>query len=380
MRPEDHIARKFLKKSMLRRVLTYTMRVVFNLFCFCDIRTWALQHGADKQKPMRDGQPYNLRPIGDWLQRLGTLHRNINPRLGPAPHKPVLLLTLLDMIDRGQISENRVKITPELVATFRVYWRAFVSEGRWQERIVLPFRHLVYEGWWELIKNDHPVSKQALGDPTSIRQLIEKVDGGRFSADLWELLQDPMIRATFREHLKTTYFPVIAGSPYEAVASSLFEVVADPLAADVERLIAEAANGRFRLKPSRSEQDSDYAYLRHHIFPRVVKDLYKNTCAICGLAVHTDRGDTVIDAAHIVPFAESHNDDPRNGLALCKNHHWSFDHGWFSLTDNYRVIVSSRVRNASPFLIEGVPITLPDHSQYAPAKDALAWHRTHWLS
>jgi hypothetical protein len=39
------------------------------------------------------------------------------------------------------------------------------------------------------------------------------------------------------------------------------------------------------------------------------------------------RGNDVsfIDAAHLIPFAESRNDHPTNGLALCKNHHWAMD-------------------------------------------------------
>ena len=30
----------------------------------------------------------------------------------------------------------------------------------------------------------------------------------------------------------------------------------------------------------------------------------------------------IVDAAHLIPWSESQNDHPTNGLALCKNHHW----------------------------------------------------------
>jgi len=30
-------------------------------------------------------------------------------------------------------------------------------------------------------------------------------------------------------------------------------------------------------------------------------------------------------ATHLIPFSESRNDHPTNGLALCKNHHWAMD-------------------------------------------------------
>jgi putative restriction endonuclease len=28
-----------------------------------------------------------------------------------------------------------------------------------------------------------------------------------------------------------------------------------------------------------------------------------------------------------------------NGLALCKNHHWAFDHGWFGVDEDYRIVI-----------------------------------------
>ena len=43
--------------------------------------------------------------------------------------------------------------------------------------------------------------------------------------------------------------------------------------------------------------------------------------------MRTIDGHTAVDAAHIIPWSISHNDDPRNGLALCKLCHWSFDEG-----------------------------------------------------
>jgi putative restriction endonuclease len=55
--------------------------------------------------------------------------------------------------------------------------------------------------------------------------------------------------------------------------------------------------------------------------------------------ITVDRG-TIVDAAHIAPFRSSKNNDVRNGLSLCKNAHWLFDVGLWSLDDDYRVIVA----------------------------------------
>ena len=44
-------------------------------------------------------------------------------------------------------------------------------------------------------------------------------------------------------------------------------------------------------------------------------------------ASSTPEGHTIVEAAHIVPWSESRDDRPTNGLALCRFCHWSFDEG-----------------------------------------------------
>ncbi|MFH1706348.1 MAG: HNH endonuclease [Planctomycetota bacterium] len=78
---------------------------------------------------------------------------------------------------------------------------------------------------------------------------------------------------------------------------------------------------------------------RDYAFARIVKANYKHTCAICGVSVLIE-DISVVDAAHILPFHQFHNDDPRNGLALCKTHHWLFDRGGLTITPAYRVLIS----------------------------------------
>ena len=52
---------------------------------------------------------------------------------------------------------------------------------------------------------------------------------------------------------------------------------------------------------------------------------YDYTCALTGYRITTIAGVSIVDAAHIHEFSDSRNNDPRNGLALCKNAHWLFD-------------------------------------------------------
>lgn len=43
-------------------------------------------------------------------------------KFGNAPHKPVLLISLIEIMERGLVSENRFEVTPELVAEFKENW------------------------------------------------------------------------------------------------------------------------------------------------------------------------------------------------------------------------------------------------------------------
>lgn len=304
------------------------------------------------------------RLLKHYLDRFARLNRAPHPHLGRAPHKPVLLLALLDAVEQRLVKENFVPITPELAALFRQHWQALVPPGTWQEKMNMPFRHLLHEGFWELIKDGQPQTAAMVGEPSSLIQLALRIDGGRFSPELWALLQDPVARAALRAQLVQTYF---------ADAESVPSIEpADILAREAARLLTEAS-AKFRIRPPRKEEDAG-AFVRHALFPSVVKNLYGQACAVCRADTRTDMGRVLLDAAHILPFAKHHNDDPRNGIALCKNHHWGFDAGAFGIADDYRIIASRRIMETMPLVTAGNEIMLPTNPEYAPAIEALRWH------
>ncbi|MGC4045936.1 MAG: HNH endonuclease [Armatimonas sp.] len=301
-----------------------------------------------------------------YLHELAHLHRNATKAKGAAPHKPLLLLAILQELDAGRISENLITLTPELVAAFQTNWQALVpKEANWQPRMSYPFRYLKRDGFWELVKDGQPVTIETKYEP-SLNQLAALCDGGRFSADLWELLTDSQIRAVLRDQIQNTYF---AGT-----STPVSEVVTlNYLAIQIDRL-KNQAQAKFKVKYVQERKDE--CYVRNRLFPQVIRDLYNNSCCICHQSASLPKS-TLIDGAHIMPFAEFHNDDPRNGLALCKNHHWAFDAGAWSLTDEGRVIVSPKLASSAGFLEANAPIALPKEATCKPDPQALAWHRSH---
>ena len=305
--------------------------------------------------------------LSKYIGLFSNLHRHARSGLGYAPHKPILLLSILDEIQRGNVKQNLIPITPELVASFRAYWRALVPPDQWRERMFYPFRYLIQDGFWELVRDEVSLTAKQLGDPVSLNRLEALIDGGRFNADLWEMLQDKTALNALRAVLLKTYFGTTQGDIQK-------EIPASPVDYEAQKLIAEAQS-KFRANRVRERKDDDGYYVRHALFPRVVKSLYEDSCAVCDLSVYTDTSAGIVDAAHIMPFGKFHNDDPRNGLALCKNHHWGFDAGWFSITAHYKVLVSPHLRNGFSYVTSDTPLRFPHQAEYAPAQEALDWHR-----
>jgi putative restriction endonuclease len=108
---------------------------------------------------------------------------------------------------------------------------------------------------------------------------------------------------------------------------------------------------------------------------------YEYACALTGYRLTTISAGSIVDAAHIHQFSDSRNNDPRNGLALCKNAHWLFDNGLWTLSDDYLVIVAvgrfaEESRDQKPLLTyHGQRIQLPGNQALWPNPVHVAWHR-----
>lgn len=70
-------------------------------------------------------------------------------RFGPAPHKLILLLAILDEAERGHLTLNRVAPTERLERRFAVIWQEQVATEHHMS-LALPFFHLQHDGFWLL--------------------------------------------------------------------------------------------------------------------------------------------------------------------------------------------------------------------------------------
>lgn len=123
---------------------------------------------------------------------------------------------------------------------------------------------------------------------------------------------------------------------------------------------------------------------RQRVFRRAVLNAYGWQCCMCGMTFEES-----LEAAHIVRWA-AHPElriDPRNGLALCANHHKLYDKGWISVASDYVINfsdpeqASGRYSDADHFhsiRLHGSPITLPRSSILWPDPELLSAQQADW--
>ena len=81
-------------------------------------------------------------PIAHWLDRLCQLNVSRSAGRGSAPHKPLLLLCLIDMVEDGSLTTPLVDYTPELFFRFQSYWPLVYARQQNQPDMRLPFHAL----------------------------------------------------------------------------------------------------------------------------------------------------------------------------------------------------------------------------------------------
>jgi putative restriction endonuclease len=109
-------------------------------------------------------------------------------------------------------------------------------------------------------------------------------------------------------------------------------------------------------------------------FQAVVLDAYGRQCAIT-----SERAVPALDAAHIRSFADNPVHELNNGLLLRSDVHRLFDTGYITVTPEYRVEASQRMRedfnDGENYLrLHGTRVRLPGAEIERPSRDALSWH------
>ena len=299
-----------------------------------------------------------MRTHDEWLRQLTGLHPSINNQIGAdnarfAPHKPLLLLCVLELAEQRNLDGNLLHLSADLVLRFHSYWKVVVRRWTTKPDLRLPFHHLKSQGFWE------PLTKDL--QPSAHRVITEAV---AIDPSFLAAIKDPLFRNDARSVLITSYFP-----PIEQL--SLFDLAG----------LSEAKASLKALEIQEQARDYARAVARDARFRIQVVSSYGFTCALTGYGIKTKTGANIVDAAHIHKRRDSKNDDPKNGLALSKNAHWLFDQGLWSLMDDLTVIVAESgfeewgAENLWLRPYHGRALVFSAGASLRPAASYIAWHR-----
>lgn len=291
-----------------------------------------------------------------------------------APQKPILLLSVLDLFDLGEIDSNLIEINEDLLDLFGKYWVRVLPFVR-PSTLAMPFVRMESEGFWHVARRKDGEALFGKSE-RSVAQLRERAFGARLDEALYEHIQVEANRRLLRS--------VLVGDRYfsnEARESLLQQGFVNREAfVYSEELLKNPRNPEVRETLLLEE----YLPVRDQGFRRAVVTAYDHRCALCGIRIRTLDGHTAVEAAHIVPWSETRDDRPVNGLALCRTCHWTFDEKLMGVSRDYEVVASRQLNvlgNLPGYLtsLEGRAIFLPSQEPYRPDSYALEWHRKHLL-
>lgn len=268
-----------------------------------------------------------------------------------APHKPLLLLCIIDLAEAGELDPPLLFKTPGLRLRFDSYWA--ICQPRWGglPGLDLPFHHLSSQGFWNTFTKEGTMSRGARS--THHLQLSDE-----FVADL----RNPTRRDQIRRQLIELWFP-------EAEQRALYSALG---------FTTEKIN---KIEWNEAPDTGLESTGRDARFRVTVVTQYRFTCVLTGYGLHTQQGHALVEAAHIHQFAKSKNNNIDNGLALSRDAHWMFDRGLWTISETNRINVADEIFEEWGPEAEWLKVRhnqkpiYKKEAQLRPAERHLSWHR-----
>ncbi len=161
-----------------------------------------------------------------------------------------------------------------------------------------------------------------------------------------------------------------------------FHFTADPVSPSEYKNAEAAIDSAIQNTPVLTEETHKVATkstARSAAFSKNVKKAYDNTCAFCGKKRTSVAGYPEVEAAHIYPKEKDGADDYRNGIALCRLHHWAFDAGLMALDDQLNIVVKQELRADTNYddiyKYADAPLFRPQNNALKPHLLYVAAHR-----
>jgi putative restriction endonuclease len=300
-----------------------------------------------------------------------------------SPHKICMLLAVLDLARAGGLAENRIVYAPPLLERYRRFFDAVSAPGD-HPNPYFPFFHLSGKlkgggaSFWHL--EPLPGREAVLASMSTARsssEITTNVAFAKLDPGLHQLLQDP-----------TAIDSLTAALGEQWLGRGLQDLVAVvERSALVSRYERELRAGT---TPPSAREKPPPAYVRNPAFRRVVTQVYDYRCAATGVRILLPSGEAMVEAAHIHPFGEAGDDDPRNGLALSPDMHWAMDRNLIAPGPDFRWHVSKLLDPRIPDFrtlceLDGRDLLLPGEPRMYPKRESLEWRverlrDTEWIA
>jgi putative restriction endonuclease len=306
-----------------------------------------------------------------YLHAFSHLRRGAT-KYGQAPHKPILLLTIIELIEKGIVVENMFHVNSDLVGFFKENWQLLVPTLH-QPDFTQPFFYLqndkvMGDSFWFL----EPLpGRQISVHIKSVSLLSSLCAYGFLAADLFSLLKEANTRLALQNQILNTYFSD-SKINFKAKKNNGLGYLHDQILD-----VLNEPEAQYKHVSIHTEED---VFVRNGLFKKLVPKIYNNRCSFTGMQVVSTFNYNFIDACHIVPFSHSHNDKINNGIALCPNLHRAFDRGLVAIDEDYRIMVSEHVNEDinHPYGLKklaGKKVLLPERKIHYPDPAGLVWHR-----
>lgn len=138
------------------------------------------------------------------FQSLKTFQRNGKT----APHKAILLLSVLELIEQGLLKNNKIRLSDTLEQTFHSMWIRYVDPSPlFHEKLATPFWHLSHESFWKLLSfSGQEITKENFqGSSYSLNNLRKQVEYAQMDTELFNILQNQANRISLRKELIVKY-------------------------------------------------------------------------------------------------------------------------------------------------------------------------------
>ncbi len=316
----------------------------------------------------------NAEQIQKYAGQFSKLRRSATN--GGAPHKPILLLSILSLIRKGEIKFNHIEISPSLVLEFKSIWSALVITQH-SANFSIPFFHMKSEPFWRLVtKGGMVIPITSSNSIKSLSALKDSIAFAEIDKDLFELMEDSFSNLILEEKILESYFSEtklnFRNNEYRLINNLETQILNDDSLMYAER-ISELS------KTLTQNEFEEEIYVRSGIFKREIPKIYDYQCAISGMRVESTTNAQLVDACHIVPFAFSKDDTITNGICLSPNLHRAFDRGLITINSDYVVRISPAIKEKeSPYSLsqfDGKQINLPKDTKFFPSIENLNWHR-----